>query len=130
LPKKDGVLNIGSLGAKIIPRTDEEDKIKEKLGPLGFKPLTFFESRDTKETAQCAASWPFTTMQGKKTNWQWWPSDKGDPTDVNDPGARAGALERPECSTGGRARSRKSERICQPIDYRLLFTGHGLGERR
>jgi len=59
LPNKDGVLNIGSLEAKIIPRTDEEDNIKEKLGPLGFKPLTFFESRDTKETAQRAASWPF-----------------------------------------------------------------------
>jgi len=54
LPNKDGVLNIGSLEAKIIPRTDEEDNIKEKLGPLGFKPLTFFESRDTKETAQRA----------------------------------------------------------------------------
>ena len=90
MPKKDGVLNIGSLEAKAIPRTDEEDKIKEKLGPLGLKPLGFFESRDTKETAQRAALWPFTTMQGKKPNWRWWPSDKGDPTDVNDRDAELG----------------------------------------
>src|SRR2546423_13131384 len=59
-------------------------KIKEKLGPLRLKPLTFFESRDTKETAQRAASWPFTTVQGKKTNWRWSGSGNGDPTDVND----------------------------------------------
>jgi len=92
LPKKDGVLNIGSLEAKIIPRNRwEKDKIKEKLGPLRFKPLTFFESRDTKETAQRAASWPFTTMQGKKTNWRWSVSDNGDPTDVNDLDAWAAA---------------------------------------
>jgi hypothetical protein len=66
------VLNIGSLEAKIIPGTDEEDKIKEKLGSLGFKD------------------------------------------------ARAGALERLECSTGGRARSRKSERICSRLSSRSI----------
>jgi len=113
----------------------DQDKIKQKLGPLGFKPLGFFESKghETNGGTHRFVALHDNAVKENKLVVAFRGTDKDDPSDVMDD-VDAELVPRKGTAKdydGWKDALAEVETdlfpVVQPIDYKLLFTGHSLG---
>jgi hypothetical protein len=114
----------------------DQDTIKQKLGPVGFKPLGFFQSQGHERNGgtHCfVALHDDAVKENKLAVVAFRGADKDDPADLLDD------VEAPLVDWNGTGKVFDEFKdalaevqpdllpVVQAIDYRLLFTGHSLG---